>query len=74
VQSLLFANHDTLQALLACIFGLGLVWSRIQRGGVGVRGLPEVAEQRDRLPIEFSAARVVCGVVLCGYGVIHLLR
>ena len=67
-------THDIYQGIGACIFGLGLIWSGISRKGVGARGLPEVSEQNDPPPIEFSIALIVCGLVLLGYGGIHLLR
>ena len=67
-------THDIFQSIGACIFGLGLIWSGISRKGVGVRGFPEGSEQNDPPPIEFSIALIVCGLVLLGYGGIHLLR
>jgi len=67
-------TRNIFQGIGACIFGLGLIWSGISRKGVGVRGLPEVSEQNDPPPIEFSIALIVCGLVLLGYGGIHLLR
>jgi F0F1-type ATP synthase membrane subunit c/vacuolar-type H+-ATPase subunit K len=66
-------TYTTFQNILACIFGLGLVWSGINRKGVGVRGLPEVAEQSDPAPIWFSAVLIVFGLLILGHGVIHLL-
>ena len=60
--------------ILACFGGLGLIWAGIKRKGVGTRGFPEVSEQSDPAPIEFSAALVVCGLLILGYGLIHLLR
>jgi hypothetical protein len=67
-------TYDIFQSIGACIFGLGLIWSGISRKGGGVRGFPEVSEQNDPPPIEFSIALIVCGLVLLGYGGIHLLR
>ena len=67
-------TYDIFRSIGACIFGLGLIWSGISRKGVGVRGFPEVSEQNDQPPIEFSIALIVCGLVLLGYGGIHLLR
>ncbi len=67
-------SHDRLQSVLACLFGLGLILSGIMRRGMGVRGLPEVAEQNDPPPIEFSVALIVFGFVILGYGAVHLLR
>jgi hypothetical protein len=67
-------TYATYQNILACIFGLGVVWAGIKRKGVGVRGFPEVSEQSDPAPIEFSAVLIVCGLLILGYGVIHLLR
>lgn len=67
-------SHDRLQSVLACIFGLGLVLSGIMRRGMGVRGLPEVVENNDPPPVEFSVALIVLGFVILGYGAVHLLR
>ena len=67
-------SHDRLQQILACLFGLGLIWSGIRRKGIGVRGMPEVSEQNDPLPVEFSVALIMLGFVILGYGVFHLFR
>ena len=60
-------SYNRLQTVLACLFGLGLILSGIMRRGIGVRGLPEVSEQNDPPPIEFSVALIVCGLVIFGY-------
>ena len=57
-------SYDRLQHILACFFGLGLIVSGIMRRGMGVRGLPEVSEQNDPPPFEFSVALIVLGVVI----------
>lgn len=67
-------GYQRLQTILAMLFGLGLILAGIRRRGTGVRGFPEVAEQSDPAPIEFSGALIVLGIVILGYGVVHLLR
>ena len=67
-------TYDRLQPILACLFGLGLILAGIMRRGVGVRGLPEVSEQNDPPPLEFSVALIVLGLVIVGYGGLRLLR
>ncbi len=67
-------SYDYLQPILACLFGLGLILSGIMRKGVGVRGLPEVSEQNDPAPLEFSIALIILGCVILGYGALRLLR
>lgn len=67
-------SYDRLQHILACLFGLGLILSGVLRKGIGVRGFPEVSEQSDPPPIEFSVALIVLGAVILGYGALHLLR
>ena len=49
-------------------------WAGIRRKGLGARGFPEVSEQSDPAPVAFSAVLIVCGLLILGYGVIHLLR
>lgn len=67
-------TEDRLKPILACLFGLGLILSGILRRGVGVRGMPEVSEQNDPPPLEFSLALIVLGFVILGYGCVRLLR
>lgn len=66
-------SDGRLQHMLACLLGVGLILSGIMRRGMGVRGLPEVSEQNDPPPVEFSIALIVLGFVILGYGVLHLL-
>lgn len=66
-------SDDRLQHILACLFGLGLILSGIMRRGMGVRGFPEVSEQNDPPPVEFSIALIVLGFAILGYGALHLL-
>lgn len=67
-------SYDRLQSILGCLFGLGLILSGIMRRGVGVRGFPEVSEQNDPPPIEFSIVLIVLGVLILGYEGLRLLR
>lgn len=67
-------SYDRLQHVLACLFGLGLILSGIMRRGMGVRGLPEISEQNDPPPVEFSVALILLGFVILGYGGLRLLR